>query len=106
MKQEPPRSEQTPRRRSTDTHEPPRPVDHLARARESCEHQAWRDAHEAYLAADALAPLAGDDLDGLALAACLIGQERDFLATRSVRIARTWPRTARSARPEMPSGWR
>jgi DNA-binding CsgD family transcriptional regulator len=58
----------------------PRPVDHLERAREACDHKAWRDAHEAYLAADAAVPLAGDDLDRLALAACLVGRERDFLA--------------------------
>jgi DNA-binding CsgD family transcriptional regulator len=79
MKQESGSAGQTTRLLSPDAREP-RPVDHLARAREACDHNAWRDAHDAYLAADAAAPLTGDDLDRLALAACLVGRERDFLA--------------------------
>ncbi len=79
MKQESGSPEQIARLRSLDPRES-RPVDHLARAREACGHYAWRDAHEAYLAADAAMPLTGDDLDRLALAACLVGRERDFLA--------------------------
>ena len=54
-------------------------VDHLARAREAFENHAWCDAHAAYLAADAAAGISGDDLDRLAIAACLVGRERDFL---------------------------
>ncbi|HEX6396200.1 MAG TPA: LuxR C-terminal-related transcriptional regulator, partial [Steroidobacteraceae bacterium] len=56
------------------------PVDFLARAREAFESHSWRDAYEAYLAADAAAGISGDDLDHLAIAACLVGRERDFLA--------------------------
>jgi ATP/maltotriose-dependent transcriptional regulator MalT len=56
-----------------------RPVNHLERARDAFDSRAWRDAHEAYRAADAAAPLAGDDLDRLALAACLTGRDREFL---------------------------
>lgn len=79
MTQESGSPEQLARLLSPDPREP-RPVDHLSRAREACDHKAWRDAHEAYLAADAAMPLAGDDLDRLALAAYLVGRERDFLA--------------------------
>jgi len=55
------------------------PLDHLGRAREAFENHSWRDAHEAYLAADAAGEISGDDLDGLAITACLVGRERDFL---------------------------
>ena len=78
MKQVSSSPEHKARLRSLDSHES-RPVDHLARAREACDNRAWRDAHEAYLAADAAAPLAGDDLDRLALSAYLSGRDRDFL---------------------------
>ena len=56
-----------------------RPLDHVQRAREAFENNAWRDAHEAYLAADAAEAIGGDDLERLAVAACLVGRDRDFL---------------------------
>jgi ATP/maltotriose-dependent transcriptional regulator MalT len=56
-----------------------RPLDHVERAREAFENNAWRDAHEAYLAADATEALTGDDLERLAITACLVGRDRDFL---------------------------
>jgi DNA-binding CsgD family transcriptional regulator len=61
----------------------PRPVEHLSRAREAFQHNAWRDAYEAYLAADAAAPLSGDDLDGLAVATLLVGGDADFMACKA-----------------------
>jgi ATP/maltotriose-dependent transcriptional regulator MalT len=53
---------------------------HLERAREACRVNAWRDAYDAYREADTAGSLAGDDLDRLALAACLVGSDSEFLA--------------------------
>ena len=78
MKQEPVGGRQKSRTPSTGTKEP-RALDHLARGREAIGNNAWRDAYEAYLAADAAAPLTGDDLDQAAVAACLVGRDADFL---------------------------
>src|SRR5688572_27215104 len=69
MKREPVGGRQasrTPLRRA----EEPRALDHLARAHEAYDNHAWRDAYEAYRAADAAGSLAGENLDRLALAAC------------------------------------
>lgn len=57
-----------------------RALDPLARAQEAYDNHAWRDAYEAYRAADAAGSLAGDNLDRLALAACLIGKDQEFIA--------------------------
>jgi ATP/maltotriose-dependent transcriptional regulator MalT len=99
MKHESRKREQTPRVRPPGSGNS-RPLNQLERAREACETRAWRDAHDAYLAADAAAPLAGDDLDRLALAACLVGRERDFLAykERSHRANVAAKRPDRAAR--------
>ena len=59
-----------------------RPVDHLQRAREACEHNAWHDAYEAYRLADAAVPLIESDLDGLALASYLMGRDDEFVALK------------------------
>jgi DNA-binding CsgD family transcriptional regulator len=79
-----------------------RPLDHVQRAREAFENNAWRDAHEAYLAADAVEAIGGDDLERLAVAACLVGRDRDFLmykerAHRAHVAANRGQRAARDA---------
>ena len=53
---------------------------HLERAREASNSNAWRDAYDAYREADTAGSLTGDDLDRLALAACLVGSDSEFLA--------------------------
>jgi ATP/maltotriose-dependent transcriptional regulator MalT len=55
---------------------------HLARARAALKQEAWREAYDAYRAADAAAPIDGDDLDGLAVATLLVGRDADFIACK------------------------
>ena len=81
MKEEPSRAFQASRPQSPGPGES-RPVDHLQRAREACEHNAWHDAYEAYRLADAAAPLTESDLDGLALASYLLGRDDEFVALK------------------------
>lgn len=81
MKEEPSRALQASRPQSPGPGES-RPVDHLQRAREACEHNAWHDAYEAYRLADAAAPLTESDLDGLALASYLLGRDDEFVALK------------------------
>jgi DNA-binding CsgD family transcriptional regulator len=51
----------------------------LERGRELHGRRAWARAHEALARADALAPLCGDDLERLAVAAYFIGRDTDYL---------------------------
>ncbi|HET9863818.1 MAG TPA: LuxR C-terminal-related transcriptional regulator [Steroidobacteraceae bacterium] len=59
--------------------EKPRAGDPLERAREAFAQHAWADAYAAYAAADTIQELGCEDLERLALAACLMGRERDSL---------------------------
>jgi DNA-binding CsgD family transcriptional regulator len=47
----------------------------LARGRDAFEREAWSEAHEQLLAADAVAPLEAEDLERLAAAAFLVGED-------------------------------
>ncbi len=75
-------------------------VDHLSRAREALRRDAWRDAYDAYLAADAATPICNDDLDSFAVATLLVGRDADFLACkeRSYHANLAAHRTQRAAR--------
>lgn len=53
----------------------------LARGRAACERRAWRDAWAWLSRADAAAPLGPEDLDRLATAAYLAGQDEAYLQT-------------------------
>jgi DNA-binding CsgD family transcriptional regulator len=50
------------------------------RGRECYARRAWRDAHQSLSHADKAAPLAGEDLDLLAMSAYLIGRDDEYLA--------------------------
>jgi DNA-binding CsgD family transcriptional regulator len=77
-----------------------RPMNHLERAREAFGGNAWRDAYDAYLLADAAAGLEGEDLDRLAMAAYLVGRDTEFLEVteRSHRAHVAANRAERAAR--------
>jgi DNA-binding CsgD family transcriptional regulator/tetratricopeptide (TPR) repeat protein len=74
----------------------------LDRARRSYRRGAWADAYQAFSLADAQAPLAAEDLEGLALAAYLTGRDEGYLETlerayNAHREARRFPRAVRCA---------
>jgi hypothetical protein len=77
-----------------------RPLNHLERAREAFGNNAWRDAYDAYLLADAALELVDEDLDRLAMSAYLVGQDGEFLefTERSHRAHVSANRTERAAR--------
>jgi DNA-binding CsgD family transcriptional regulator/tetratricopeptide (TPR) repeat protein len=52
----------------------------IDRAHAYYEQRAWADAYQAFRLADEESPLAAEDVERLALAACLIGQDEDYLA--------------------------
>ena len=52
----------------------------LAAGRDAVERRAWREAHEALSRADDLAPLAAPDLELLAVAAYLLGEDDAYVA--------------------------
>lgn len=49
--------------------------------RDYCQRRAWADAHRAFCRAEQAAPLAGDDLERLALSAYLLGRDDEYLST-------------------------
>jgi DNA-binding CsgD family transcriptional regulator len=51
----------------------------LDRARQCYEQRAWAEAYQAFLLADQDTPLAGEDLELLAMAAYLIGRDEEYL---------------------------
>ena len=51
----------------------------LDRAREYFRQRAWADAYQAFLLADRETPLDADDIEQLALTACLVGQDEEYL---------------------------
>src|SRR5262245_34429345 len=51
----------------------------LARGRDRCAQRAWSDAYQALALADQAQPLAADDLELLAMAACLTGRDDEYL---------------------------
>jgi DNA-binding NarL/FixJ family response regulator len=57
----------------------PDPTD-LERGRRFYEEQGWRKAFEAFLRADQVAPLGGDDLELLARSAYMLGRDDDYVA--------------------------
>jgi DNA-binding CsgD family transcriptional regulator len=65
------------------------PTGALERGRVACQQLRWRDAHELLAEADAERPLGLDDLERMALAAYLIGEENEATAT--------WTRAHREA---------
>jgi DNA-binding CsgD family transcriptional regulator len=54
--------------------------DEITRARDSCERQAWAEAHRCFSTADRRAPLPGRDLELYALSAGLLGRDDEHLA--------------------------
>ena len=52
----------------------------LARARDAFRVRAWAEAHALFGAADRVTPLAPEDLDRFAVAACLVGRESEAAA--------------------------
>jgi len=56
-------------------------TDHLIRGRECYGRRAWADAFRALSLADQAGPLAGADLEQLAVSAYLVGRDDDYLAT-------------------------
>jgi DNA-binding CsgD family transcriptional regulator len=56
-------------------------VGKLDRARRSYRERCWADAFQAFSDADRETPLGADDLEQLALAAYLVGQDEDYLKT-------------------------
>ena len=54
-------------------------LDELERGRKCYERRAWADAYESLSRADQAAPLGGEDLELLAMAAYLIGRDDDYL---------------------------
>jgi DNA-binding CsgD family transcriptional regulator len=53
----------------------------LDRARRSYGQRAWGDAFQAFSDADQETPLGGEDLEQLALSACLVGRDEEYLST-------------------------
>lgn len=78
------------------------PSDLTERGRDCCKRRAWADAYQALSAADAAAPLCGDDLERLALSACLVDRDDDYLgALERAHLAHLdagqWQRAVRCA---------
>lgn len=55
-------------------------AEQLERGRRACSEHAWSDAHEAFSAVDRVADLAGADLELLATAAYMLGDEEGYMA--------------------------
>lgn len=51
----------------------------LESAREHYRRRAWQETHAAFVSAEAVAPLGGDDLEMLAASAYMLGSEDDFI---------------------------
>jgi hypothetical protein len=95
-----------PRMSGVDASHVPTPVeqapDLTERGRDCCKRRAWADAYQALSAADAAAALCGDDLERLALSACLVDRDDDYLAAlerahRAHLDAGQWQRAVRCA---------
>ena len=69
--------EHRPQRRSDSDRGPQDPV--LGQGREHCRRHAWDDAYRCLALADRSNPLAGDDLERLAMSACLTGRDDAYL---------------------------
>ena len=69
-------------------------------ARECYQQCAWADSYQAFLRADRETPLAGEDLEQLAMAAYLIGRDEEYLATleRAYNAQRNTGRRLRAVR--------
>ena len=76
----------------------------LARGRAAFEREAWSDAYTQLAAADRPASLEPDDLDRLATAAFLIGEDAASADARTRAHAGFSSAAIRFARPEAPSG--
>lgn len=67
-----------------DMHQTKSSIAHMAqeleRGRESYKRRAWADAYQALSLADSMVPLAGDDLELLAMSACLIARDDAYLS--------------------------
>ena len=74
------------------------PADTLARARAASFRGKWKDAYDAFLAADACATLDADDLDQLARAAYLLGDDacsaQSLTRAHAAHLARSDRRSA------------
>jgi hypothetical protein len=56
-------------------------MEELERGREACRRRAWLDAYKSLSLADEAAPLGAEDLELLAISACLIGRSDDSRRT-------------------------